>query len=93
MKKYCVLFLFLLLILQSAVVLANCDNMQRNDKYYRDYQKYEHIYMNPPRKSLETNGRYVMVSSGVRYVHSPSKLKRAAHAARVDANNYEYGNY
>ena len=51
--------------------------------------RYDYIYMNPPRPQLEAYGHYVRSTGGVRYVHSPSKHKRAAHAARIDAYNYQ----
>lgn len=47
-------------------------------------------YRNPPRPSLMTNGKYVILTSGVRYVHSPSKSKRASHAARINEYNSMY---
>ena len=55
--------------------------------------KYDYLYMNPPRQSLYVYGRYIMSSSKMRYVHSPSKLKREKHSERINANNklYAYG--
>lgn len=92
MKKFCVLGLFALLLPS----FANADNIfiqiDKNDSRYTQDPKYEYIYYNPPRKGLQAHGRYVILSSGVRYVHSPSKLKRAAHAARINAYNYEASN-
>ena len=93
MKKLCVLCAGVLL---SSLVYADdvYINVNRNNnRYNRADSRYEHIYMNPPKPSLYSNGRYVMISSGVRYVHSKSKLKRAAHAARINAYNYQLGNY
>lgn len=45
---------------------------------------------NPPRQSLMTSGRYIMLNSKVRYIHSPSKLKGAKQAARIDYYNSLY---
>ncbi len=98
MKKLCASGLFLLLL--SSFVSAenywtqiNNNNNNNYDDQYNSDSKYDYIYYNPPRKSLQAHGRYVILSSGVRYVHSPSKGKRAAHAARINAYNYEAGNY
>lgn len=93
MKNVCVLGLFALLLSSY----ANADNIfiqvNRDDEKYTQGSKYDYIYYNPPRKSLQAHGRYIILSSGVRYVHSPSKNKRAAAAARINAYNYEAGNY
>jgi len=93
MKKNCVLALFVL-VLCSCVYAENIYiQINRDDDRYINDPKYEYIYMNPPKKQLYSNGRYIFASSGVRYVHSPSKHKRAAHAARINAYNYQMGNY
>jgi hypothetical protein len=49
--------------------------------------------MNPPRQSLDAWGVYLVSNSNVRYVHSPSKLKRQAHEDRINAYNYQMANY
>ncbi|MBR2069337.1 MAG: hypothetical protein IJ877_06200 [Candidatus Gastranaerophilales bacterium] len=90
MKQLCVLFAFIL--------LSACCNAQdiiiqvaRNGNCAKE-TRYDYVYYNPPRQSLEAWGRYIYSNSRIRYVNSPSKLKRAAHAARIDANNFEYNN-
>ena len=93
MKKLFVLGLLTIQLLPFVLAENIYIQVNRDDERYKSDPRYEYIYMNPPKKSLVTNGRYIMVSSGVRYVHSPSKHKRAAHAARINAYNYEYGNY
>ncbi len=60
---------------------GNNNNYSTPDNYY---------YQNPPRQSLMTNGHFVILSSGVRYVHSPSKSKRQSHAARINEYNSMY---
>ena len=70
---------------QTNYVIIN-DNT--NAKAYVD-SKYGNVYMDPPRPNLEAYGHFIRSTGGVRYVHSPSKLKRAAHAARIVAYNYQ----
>ena len=84
-------------------VLAMCglifiaDSAQANDRYsnnpyFATSSRYDYIYANPPKPSLSVFGRYIISSSTVRYAHSPSKLKGARHAARINAYNYQaYG--
>lgn len=57
--------------------------------YLATSSRYNHIYANPPSQRIEAYGRYLGLSSTVRYVHSPSKLKGAKHAARINAYNYD----
>ena len=71
----------------SASVFA-CD--ENDAERSRKESRYDHVYYNPPRQSLGAYGVYVYSNSAVRYVHSPSKLKREAHAARIDAYNMAY---
>ncbi len=88
------------LILSSALFLSfnmfSCV-FGYDDDYERVYEqqakKYAHYYQNPPKQRLYSNGRYVHMSSGVRYVHSRSPLKNKYHAARIDAYNRQYENY
>lgn len=87
MKKIFCLMLFFGLILSCTMSFAKETSIERKA------HRYDYIYQNPPQTSLHTNGRYVISTSGVRYVHSPSKGKREAHAARINAYNYETGNY
>lgn len=54
--------------------------------------RYDYAYRNPRRQSLDAYGRYIFSSAKVRYVHSPSRLKGARHAARIDYNNRIYEN-
>ena len=65
-------------------------------KTLRDHH-YDYIYCNPPRPTLMATGGYgggfIMSTGTARYVHSTSKLKRAAHAAKVNANNFDVMNY
>lgn len=93
MKKLCLLGLLTVLFMPFVLAENIYIQVNRDDERYKSDPRYEYIYMNPPKKSIVSNGRYIMISSGVRYVHSPSKRKRAAHAARINAYNYEYGNY
>ena len=92
MKKVFVLSLGMLLLSISVNAEEVLVKVIRDDDAKKD-SKYDYVYMNPPRTSLQTNGRYILSTSGVRYVHSPSKHKRASAAARINAYNYEYGNY
>ena len=77
--------------------LFSCVFGYYDDDYDRVYEKqarkYAHYYQNPPRQTMYGYGRYVHMSSGVRYVHSRSRLKNKYHAARIDAYNRQYGNY
>ena len=94
MKKLCLAVLSVLVL--SSVVNAQyliSTTYADNDYNYKEESRYDYVYYNPPRQSLGAWGRYIYTNSKVRYVHSPSKLKRAAHAARINAYNYEYGNY
>ena len=93
MKKFYLSGVFALMLLSVVNAQAVYADYERRDDRYYDYEKYEHIYMNPPKPSLYARGRYVVSTSGVRYVHSKSKGKRAAHAARINAYNYQLGNY
>ncbi len=63
-----------------------------SNPYLTTSSRYNHIYANPPRQSLGAMGRYIFSSSRVRYIHSPSKMKGAKHAARINANKYYYYN-
>ncbi len=92
MKTICMLGLLTVLVLQFASVKADYVQIRRDDDDIYN-SKYGYLYMNPPKKSLQAYGRYVFLSSGTRYVHSPSKNKRAAHAARINAYNYDAYNY
>lgn len=84
-------------------VMAMCgfifvaNSAQANDRYYNNPyfatdSRYDYLYANPPKQSLGVFGRYIMSSSGTRYVHSPSRNKGVRHAARINANNLQaYG--
>ena len=93
MKKVYVLGLLTVLLLPFTLAENVYVQVRRDDDDYKNDSRYDYIYMNPPKKQLYSVGRYIYSSSGVRYVHSPSKHKRAAHAARINAYNYEAGNY
>ncbi|MBR1617797.1 hypothetical protein IJ670_06560 [bacterium] len=69
--------------------VSNGDNSPSVSEVSRKEGRYDYVYYNPPRQSLQAWGRYVMANGTVRYTHSPSKLKRQAHAARIDAQNYQ----
>lgn len=90
-KNVSILFILFTLSIATAVQASqyynDCDNRSRKES------RYDYIYMNPPRQSLGAYGRYIFSSAKVRYVHSPSKLKRDRHEAMVNANNmlYAYG--
>ena len=92
MKRLCVLALGVL-FLSSTVIAANVFSQNSDYSDSRKNSRYDYVYYNPPRQSLEAWGRYIYTNTKLRYVHSPSRLKRAAHAARIDAYNYEYENY
>ena len=63
-----------------------------NNPYFNTSSRYDYMYANPPKQSLGAYGRYIFSSGGARYVHSPSRLKGAKHAARINAyNRYAYG--
>lgn len=66
--------------------------VDKTNPYLTTSSRYDHIYANPPRQSLGAMGRYIFSSSKVRYIHSPSRMKGAKHAARINANNYYYYN-
>ena len=90
MKRLCVLGLGIFMLstfvsAQGVIQIVKDDDGKES--------RYDYVYQNPPRHSMQVAGRYIISTSGVRYVHSPSKHKRAAHAARINAYNYEYGNY
>ena len=93
-KRVCVMCgLFLLLGLTfNQSVQAQSSNINTNP-YFATSSRYDYIYANPPRQGLKVYGRYIFSNSKVRYVHSPSRLKGAKHAARINANNayYAYG--
>ena len=56
-------------------------------------RRYDYLYANPPRPKLYGFGHHFIMSSGVTYSHSPSKLKGIRHAARINANNtHAYNN-
>jgi len=93
MKKFCLPALCLLVLLPYSCAEDVYLQVNREDDRYKNGTKYDHIYMDPPRTSLYSRGRYIYASSGVRYVHSPSKHKREAHAARINAYNHQLGNY
>ncbi len=93
-KILSIAFLTSFLIISNAYACSDCDDCgsgYRKSRSVRDYRD-EAIYRDPPRQSLDVYGRYIISTSSVRYVNSPSRLKRARHAARVDVNNrmYEY---
>lgn len=69
------------------VLYVNSEN-----PYLSTSSRYDYVYANPPRQSIATDGRYIILSSKVRYVHSPSRIKRAKQAARINAYNYYYNN-
>ena len=79
------------------ITSAYANNYDKNDRYsnnpyFATSSRYDYLYANPPKQSLGAYGRYIMSRSGVRYVHSPSRLKGVRHAARINANNLQaYG--
>ena len=58
--------------------------------YLATSSRYNYLYANPPRQRLYATGRYIASTGKVRYLHSPSRLKGAKHAARINAYNYTY---
>ncbi len=94
MKKsiYLIFTLFLTFgFLQCANAKDSYQIAQYQNPYFAYDTKYDYLYANPPKQSLYTSGRYIMSTSKVRYVHSPSRLKGIKHAARINA--YNYANY
>ena len=83
----------LCIMVGSTQAFACDDNDEyRVNPYFATSSRYDHIYANPPRQSLGAYGRYIYSSAKVRYVHSPSRLKGAKHAARINAYNVQaYG--
>ena len=86
----------------SIICLMTCANQAfayddydeyRPNPYYATSSRYDYVYANPPRHSLGAYGRYIHSSAKVRYVHSPSRLKGAKHAARINAYNMQAYNY
>lgn len=90
MKKVLSLSFLLSFLLSAAALARNCDTTP--SRSLRN-SHYDAVYSNPRRQSLEAWGRYIYSNSRVRYVNSPSKMKRAAHAARIEAYNVRYENY
>ena len=91
--------LLFLAVMFASSVFAQCANgidCAGRRKTLRD-QHYDYIYCNPPRHSFMAMGGYgggfIAATGTVRYVNSPSRLKRAAHAAKINAYNYEAMNY
>ena len=66
---------------------------QYTNPYFKTSSRYDYLYANPPKQSLGAYGRYIMSSSKVRYVHSPSRLKGVRHAAKINANNLQAFGY
>ncbi len=105
MGKKVSLFLFCCLCLSLNVeaqnITVNATNStvsvnttaQSATTYQKQSSRYDYAYQTPRRQSLDAYGRYVRSSSGVRYINSPSRLKNAKHAARIDANNRYYEVY
>ncbi|MBQ3102620.1 MAG: hypothetical protein IJB79_00785 [Candidatus Gastranaerophilales bacterium] len=92
MKTGCVLCLMAIFgfILMTKPSFANA--RYYNNPYFATDSRYDYMYANPPRHSLGAYGRYIMSSSKVRYVHSPSRLKGVRHAAKINAYNMQaYG--
>ena len=70
----------------------NLNDRYTNNPYFATSSRYDYMYANPPKQSLGAYGRYIFSSGGTRYVHSPSRLKGAKHAARINAyNRYAMG--
>ena len=83
-KGLCVL---VMLTCASCFIQAQANERYENNPYFATSSRYDYMYANPPKQSLGAYGRYIMSSSKVRYVHSPSRLKGAKHAARINAYN------
>ncbi len=84
-------FCFIVLMLLNCAFAENIQINIYSDGADSKYSNREYVrYKNPPRQSLMTNGFYVMSTSKVRYVHSPSRLKGAKHAARINYYNDMY---
>ena len=83
-SSLCVLMLLACILLFNE---AQADDRYENNPYFATSSRYDYMYANPPKQSLGAYGRYILSSSKVRYVHSPSRLKGAKHAARINAYN------
>lgn len=69
-----------------------------SNPYLSTSSRYDYLYATPPKHSFGVYGRgmyggYIMTSSRMRYMHSPSRLKGVRHAARINAYNYQAYNY
>ena len=86
----CILSLFGICLLSESASAYDYDRYT-NNPYLKTSSRYDYMYANPPRGGFRVVGRYIISTTGNRYVHSPSRLKGARHAARVNAYNYAYG--
>lgn len=76
---------FLLFVI---MIIANCFIAPIFAQSERAITRYDYIYFNPPKTSIEVCGRYLKTSAKTVYVYSPSRLKNKAHAAMIEANNW-----
>ena len=95
MKKgngiYIMGILSLLLIGQIQCEAKEILYVDPSNPYLTTSSRYNHIYANPPKQRFGGYGYHHFSTSRIktRYVHSPSKLKGARHAARINAYNYD----
>jgi hypothetical protein len=67
--------------------------VKRTENSTPTFQRGANLYLTPAPKGIHTYGRFIGISSGIRYSHSPSKLKNARSAARINAYNAAQHNY
>lgn len=90
---FCCLCLVLSCNAQNITVNATNSNVNIGSSaaagsvYEKRSSRYDYVYEAPRRQSLDAYGRYIKASSNVRYINSPSRLKNAKHAARINAYN------
>lgn len=92
LKRFSCLLFFVFALSVPVVFADNIVVIYDSSSKNVNQTRYDYAYKNPPRTTLGAYGRYIFSSGGVRYVHSPSELKRARHAARIDYNNRLYEN-
>lgn len=95
-KSVVCVFIFFIGISNMSQISFAYNNETNNYNYetlLKTNRNYDYLYSNPPKKRLYSWGYNMDTGSGVRYTHSPSKLKGIRHAARINANNAQAYNY
>lgn len=92
-KNVVCVFLFIGISNLSQISFAYNNEEEDYEALLKTNRNYDYLYLNPPKKRLYSWGYNMDIGSGVRYTHSPSKLKGIRHAARINANNAQAYNY